>query len=132
MFGKKTQVQAEEPLYKTSHLYYWLNVYKNRVELKVGLGVQNIPLNQIASVQFSAVRGKVTIETTGGKKYDMLTLKGKEVQEAILNAQANFSNTSGSSNISSTDEVTKLHDLKEKGIITQEEFDHKKKQLLGM
>ncbi|MCX6782559.1 MAG: SHOCT domain-containing protein [Candidatus Levybacteria bacterium] len=130
MFGNKTQ--KEEPLYKASYLYYWLNVYQNHIELKVGLGAQSIPLSSIASVQFSAIKGKITIETTGGKKYDMLTLKGKEVQEAILNAQANFSGASGSSNVSSTDEIAKLHDLKEKGIITQEEFDQKKKQLLGL
>jgi len=33
---------------------------------------------------------------------------------------------------SSLDELEKLAALKEKGIITEEEFNHKKKQILGM
>lgn len=36
------------------------------------------------------------------------------------------------SSIDATNELEKLHELKEKGIITQEEFDAKKKSLLGL
>ncbi len=34
-------------------------------------------------------------------------------------------------NVSTTDELERLHSLKEKGIITQEEFDNKKAQFLN-
>ena len=36
----------------------------------------------------------------------------------------------GSSTITSSDEIVKLYELKEKGIITQEEFELKKKTIL--
>jgi TM2 domain-containing membrane protein YozV len=35
-------------------------------------------------------------------------------------------------NMSVSEELEKLHGLKEKGVLTQEEFDLKKKQLLGL
>lgn len=46
---------------------------------------------------------------------------------ARLNAQQNSTNT-----VSSADELKKFKDLLDSGIITQEEFDAKKKQLLGL
>ena len=130
IFGtKETQ---EEPLYKSNYMGFWINVYPNRVEFKSGAGRQSMPINQIASVQL-AMMGimKITLESTGGKKYDIPTLKKKEVQQAIYDAQARFT---GSNQIQSSgaDELEKLSALKDKGIITQEEFDQKKKQLLGL
>lgn len=37
-----------------------------------------------------------------------------------------------SSHLSSADEIAKLADLRDKGIVTEEEFQHKKKQILGL
>ena len=42
------------------------------------------------------------------------------------------SKTNNSSNYTNLDELEKLANLKEKGIITEEEFVAKKKQLLGL
>ncbi|MBR5012842.1 MAG: SHOCT domain-containing protein [Clostridia bacterium] len=44
-----------------------------------------------------------------------------------MNAQQN-----GQSAISSADELKKFKELLDMGVITQEEFDQKKKQLLGL
>lgn len=125
IFGKKTN--EETPLYQSNYLGFWIKVFPNRVEFKTGVGSQSIPINQIASVEI-AMMGlmKITLETTGGKKYTIPTTKKKEVQQAIYEAQSRSNTPSGSI----ADEIFKLNDLKEKGILSQEEFDQKKKILL--
>lgn len=130
LFGN---IQTEEkPLYETSYVGFWIKVYPNRVAFKAGVGSQSIPINQIASVQLPMMGiWKITLETTGGKKYAIPTSKKKEVQKAIYDAQAHFSG-SGHQQTSDAEELTKLNDLKEKGVITDAEFKAKKKQVLGL
>jgi hypothetical protein len=130
LFGNK-QIE-EKPLYETSYVGFWIKVYPNRVNFKAGVGSQSIPINQIASVQLPMMGiWKITLETTGGKKYAIPTSKKKEVQKAIYDAQARFSGNSHQQT-SDADELTKLNDLKEKGVITDAEFKAKKKQILGL
>src|SRR5690348_3956314 len=124
---------SDEPIYKNSYVGFWINVYSNRIEFRAGATVQSMALNQIASVEEGSWGfNKITIETTGGKKYSLPTSKKKEVREAILDAQSKFSTSGNSSRSSEADEILKLNELKEKGIITEEEFKQKKKQLLGI
>jgi hypothetical protein len=134
LFGNKTP--KEEPLYKSSYMTFWVNVYSNRVEFRSssGYGSVSVPIQQIASVTTSMFTMHLNIETTGGKKYTIPTFKLKELQQAIYDAQAKYngSNNNQSNNGNVADEITKLNDLKEKGILTQEEFDKKKKQILGI
>ncbi len=131
LFGNKQQT-GEKPLYETSYAGFWIKVFPNRIEFKAGVGSQSIPINQIASVQLPMMGiWKITLETTGGKKYAVPTSKKKEVQKAIYEAQSQFSGN-GRATEDVTGEIVKLNDLKEKGILSQEEFDKKKKQLLGI
>ncbi len=124
---------GEDPIYQTSYMGFWIKVYPNRVDCKSGLGSQSIPINQIASVQIARMGVfQVTLETSGGKKYSIPTNKKKEVQQAIYDAQARFAAESGKPQTSVADEIMKLNELKEKGIISQEEFEKKKKQLLDL
>lgn len=131
LFNRKSKA-GDDLLYQTSYMGFWIKVYPDRVDFKAGAGSESIPINQIASVH-QAMMGimKVTIETTGGKKYNVPTSKKKEVHRAIYDAK---SKAGGSKNVSlsDADELSKLNDLKEKGILTQEEFDKKKKQVLGI
>lgn len=131
IFGKRSSSE-ETPLYETNYVGFWIKVYPNRVDFKAGAGSESIPINQIASVHL-AMMGimKVTIETAGGKKYQIPTTKKKEVQQAIYNAQSKASAPIQSKS-SDADELMKLNELKEKGILSQEEFDKKKKQILGL
>lgn len=129
LFGNKQP--KEEPLYKSSYMGFWISVYPNRVECNAGFKLNSIPINQVASVE-APILSKVVIETSGGKKYEIPTLKKKEVQQAIHDAQANFSGNKASTQSSGSDEIARLYELKEKGIISQEEFDQKKKQILGL
>jgi membrane protease subunit (stomatin/prohibitin family) len=123
----------EDPIYQTSYMGFWIKVYPNRVDFKSGVGSQSIPINQIASVQI-AMMGifQVTLETSGGMKYSIPTRKKKEIQQAIYDAQARLAAESGKRQTGVADEIMKLNELKEKGVITQEEFDKKKKQLLDL
>jgi uncharacterized membrane protein YdbT with pleckstrin-like domain len=53
------------------------------------------------------------------------------IEDRVHNAVSNISNIQPQSQSSPADELVKYAALREKGIITQEEFDSKKKQLLG-
>ncbi|MDE6675443.1 MAG: PH domain-containing protein [Acetatifactor sp.] len=76
--------------------------------------------------------GHIEIHTMT-KTIDILVSYKKEAMQqvvnAIRNAQNSFNTSGGSSDLS---QIESLHDLLQKGIITQEEFDAKKKQLLGI
>lgn len=134
LFGNKPQAQ-EQPTYQASFLGCWIKVYSDRVEFRPNQmmwGSVTVPIKQIASVHTGMVgHWKITLETTGGKKYDIPTRKKDEIKKAIYEAQARLSKDnvqeSGVAN-----EISKLNDLKEKGIISQDEFDKKKKQLLEL
>lgn len=77
-------------LYQTNYLGFWIKVFPNRVEFKSKAGKQSISLSQIASIQESMIGVmKITLETTGGKKYKIPTLKKDEVKDAIYRAQSN-------------------------------------------
>lgn len=67
-------------------------------------------------------------------------LKAKELIEGYMNEQEkntfasneHYSTTNPVNNYSVADEITKLAALKDQGILTEEEFTAKKKQLLGI
>lgn len=127
----------EEPIYKTNYMMSVIKVYPNRVDFTAGAGKKSIPVSQIASVH-TAMIGKmqITIETTGGQKYKIPCMKKTEVQDAIYKAQSMSGQSAASAPApqaaDSTDELTKLAELKDKGILTEEEFAAKKKQILGL
>ena len=54
------------------------------------------------------------------------------IEKIILSRNNNHSNISQSENFSAADEILKLKQLLDMGILTQDEFDAKKKQLLGI
>ena len=94
----------------------------------------DLPLDAINSIESYPKSGVIILSTSSRKiKYDSI-LNVDEVVSAINNARtATKSNTGVSfSPISSADELTKYKSLLDSGIITQEEFDAKKKQLLGL
>lgn len=123
----------EKTIFETSYLGSKVTVYEDRLVWKFVLRKQTIPINQIASVDTTIpLYAQVVVETTGGEKYKIPVqpfAKGK-LDEAIK--QAMSGSRSVSSNSSNLDELQKLADLKERGVINQEEFEAKKKQLLGL
>lgn len=119
---------ADTPLYKTNYMGFWVRVYSNRVDFKAGAGQESVPINQIASIKLGMVGYmQVVIETTGGKKYKIPCIKKKELREAIYKAQSSPSQPSAGV----ADELVKLADLRNKGVISAADFDKQKNQLLN-
>lgn len=63
-----------------------------------------------------------------------IELKAKRLYEQILENKKNYksSNETVINQVSAADEVLKLKQLLDAGVLTQDEFDTKKKQLLGL
>lgn len=118
--------------------------------LGAGRGEKNIPYSSITAVQFkkpglmsgylqltlrggiehtggalSAERDENTVTFNPGKTKQFLRAK-EIIENQILNANQ------PTSKVSNMDELEKLSNLHDKGIINDDEFNAKKKQLLGL
>lgn len=62
----------------------------------------------------------------GSKEIAVATAPNNNVNTVAINMGGSIGNTT----VSASEEIVKLYELKEKGIITQEEFDLKKKTIL--
>ena len=123
-----------EAMFEGSYMGSKVSVFSNKLVWRFLLKEQTIPINQIASVELGIPGyAGITVETTGGKKYKIPVSafggQKQKLQEAIYNAQ---SGDKSDGNASSADELEKLANLKEKGIISEDEFNQKKKQLLNL
>ncbi len=100
--------------------------------------LETIPVGEINSVNCRGngmTGGHLEIHTIT-KTYDILISYKKEIMQKIQNtfeqAKSNTNTNVSQSVFSSADEIVKFKHLLEQGIITQEEFDKKKQQLLGL
>ena len=118
-----------------------ITVTNKRVYGKTSFGKQvDLPLDSISSVGTSAFQG-IAVGTSSGRIKFLGISDRNKIYEAIKNILAERQSTklktsTPITNItqeqSSADELKKFKDLLDSGIITQEEFDAKKKQLLGL
>jgi hypothetical protein len=99
----------------------------------------NLPFDMISSVGTSAFKG-ISVATSSGR-ISFWLCKNKEdvfnvISNVLLERQENKNNelsfAKHDAPQSEADELKKYKDLLDSGIITQEEFDAKKKQLLGL
>ena len=112
----------------TNKRVYGATKYGKRVDL---------PLDSVSSVGTSSFKG-IAVGTSSGR----IVFKGignrDEIYEAInkliveRQEQAKAAPVKQEATTSNADELKKYKDLLDAGIITQEEFDAKKKQLLGL
>ena len=117
-------------IYQTIYLGFWIKIFNDRIEFKNSVGSKNIPIDQIASVNLPMIgTWQVTIETTGGEKYKIPTRKKKEVKEAIYKAK-NANNQNTGNTYSSSEELERLFKLKEKGAISEDEYQNAKKKII--
>ncbi|MBQ8624303.1 MAG: SHOCT domain-containing protein [Oscillospiraceae bacterium] len=132
-------------------------LYEDRVVIErnyVFSGVDNksIPLSSIVSVQLQKAglfKGYIQFGVLGGVEsnnrvttsyYDENTITFKKQKNDIAISIKNYiekaisqrSKLSSVKTISAADEILKFKQLADSGVITQEEFEAKKKQLLGM
>ena len=128
-------------------VYLWLRSYSltitdKRVYGKTAFGKRvDLPLDSVSSVGTSALKG-VAVGTSSGKINFKLIKNQSEIHDVIsklLAERQKVEKTATETTVnqtivetSSADEIKKYKDLLDSGIITQEEFDEKKKQLLNL
>ena len=111
-----------------------LTIQTTRVTGKASFGKQvDLPLNKISAISLSAFKG-LTVATSAGRIHFWLIENRDEVYNALNELLSNIQTTSPQNGDSSNsaDELKKFKELLDDGIITQEEFDAKKKQILGL
>ena len=97
----------------------------------------DLPLDSISAVGTSALWG-IDVGTSSGRIHFKLIKNKDEIHSELsklLMERQHFekqNNIQSNASISNADELKKYKELLDSGIITQEEFDAKKKQLLGL
>ena len=121
---------AKSQLTVTDKRIYGITVFGKRVDL---------PLDSVSAVSLTMVFfSGVSISTSSGRITFFLIPKRNEVYEVLSQLIIERQNKSKETVIkqetpqSNADELKKYKDLFDSGVITQEEFDAKKKQLLGL
>ena len=110
----------------TNKRVYGKAAFRNRLDL---------PLDSISAVATGAFKS-ISISTSSGR----ITIWGVQnatefhhvVSKLLIERQEQAKNAKQEMQHSNADEIEKYKKLFDKGIITQEEFDAKKKQLLGL
>ena len=119
---------------------YELTITDKRIYGKVAFGKRvDLPIDSISAISIRPLMKGVAVSTASGKIsflllenvnqiYDVMNKLLIERQEQTRNAPV----TAPVVTMSNADELKKYKELLDTGIITQEEFDAKKKQLLGL
>jgi hypothetical protein len=96
--------------------------------------LDEIPMKNISSVEISTGLMPFVNVYTSGKTLTFRTdvLQGPKVVEVLRECLSNRSDSKSTSSISEVEQIEKLASLMEKGLITREEFDKKKQQILGL
>ena len=113
-----------------------LTVTNRRVTGKASFGKSvDLPLNQISAVALG-IFSRITVATSSGKIHFWFIENREEVHSALNNViskvQVESAYNQTNNSMSEADELKKYKELLDNGTITQEEFDAKKKQLLGL
>jgi len=112
-----------------------ITVTDKRVYGKAAFGKRvDLPLDKISSIGTNFPKGIKVATSSGAISFWLLANQGEvftAISELLQNRQS-ASGATGNSSGSATDEIKKYKELLDQGVITQEEFDAKKKQLLGL
>lgn len=117
-----------------------ITVTDKRVYGKAGFGSRvDLPLDMISAVGTTGITHGVQVATSSGIIKFMYIGNSDEIHAAINNLLLERQEKPKAANIvkqevqrSDADELKKYNELLDSGVITQEEFDAKKKQLLGL
>lgn len=113
-----------------------LTITNRRVSGKAsfGKGVE-LPINQISAIGLG-ICNRISIATSSGRIHFWLVDNRDDVHnklaELIGKVQEETTIKAVSASVSNADELKKYKELLDSGVISQEEFDSKKKQLLGL
>ena len=122
-------ITSKIELIVTDKRVYGTAIFSKRVDL---------PLDMISAVGTSAFKGVAVTTSSGAIKFVFIK-NNYEIHKAISNLLIQRQDNAASKNVliresnnSNADELKKFKELLDQGIISQEEFDAKKKQLLGL
>ena len=117
---------------------YELTVTDKRIYGKVAFGKRvDLPVDSVSAIATISLLKGVAVSTSSGK-ISFIVMKNadeiyKVINDLIIARQSQKSApTQITMSQSNADELKKYKELLDNGIITQEEFDAKKKQLLGL
>ena len=96
--------------------------------------LEEIPMKNISSVEISTGLMPIVNVYTSGNTLTFRTdvLQGPKFVEVLRECLSKRSDSKPPSSISEVEQIEKLASLMEKGLITREEFDKKKQQILGL
>ena len=126
-------------------IYLWLHSYELTVTDKRIYGVVawgkrvDLPVDSVSAISTIQLYKGIAVSTASGK-ISFLVIKNADAIYETLNellierqqAKNNVSNTVNPQKSDDVEQLKKFKDLLDSGVITQEEFDAKKKQLLGL
>ena len=94
----------------------------------------SLPLNQISAYSTRKINSTIVVATSSGVTKFALIANYKEIGDVLSKLISNRQEdtTKAGSTNSNMDDLVKLKNLLDSGVITQEEFEAKKKQLLGL
>lgn len=126
-------------------IFLWLRSYEltitdKRVYGKVAFGKRvDLPVDSVSATATIGLFKGVSVSTSSGKISFLAIKNANEIYDVINNLlvdrQKEKTQNTGTTIVQNSDEADKLKkykDLLDSGVITQEEFDAKKKQLLGL
>ena len=111
-------------------------ITKDKVTGKTSWGKEvNIPLDSISAVELTKFYNGIGVSSSAGIIRFMFIKNNKELYNAINELIQNRSNNNSSNKTQKEDvpnEIRKYKELLDDGLITQKEYDEKKKQLLNL
>lgn len=125
--------------------YLWLKSYEltvtdKRIYGRVAWGKRvDLPLDSVSATATISLLKGISVSTSSGKISFLIIKNAEEIYKTINNLLIERQSEKKTANIQTTelktdnaDELKKFKGLLDSGVITQEEFDAKKKQLLGL
>ena len=126
-------------------IYLWLHSYEmvvsnKRIYGRVAWGKRvDLPLDSVSATATISLLKGISVSTSSGKISFLIIKNAEEIYKTINNLLIERQSEKKTANIQTTelktdsaDELKKFKGLLDSGVITQEEFDAKKKQLLGL
>lgn len=146
VIASRRKLDGSVPLYVANHMNFKTRVFIDRIEYSGSFGKTKVPISQVAWVKLRATGTGIIIETIEGKRLVMVVKTSDRLAfaDAVLKVQSmqpkkgKFKDTKTiridelDKFTEGVDEIEKLAKLYDKGILSQEEFDAKKKQILGI
>jgi type II secretory pathway component GspD/PulD (secretin) len=142
----RRRMDGTVPIYTANHLTFKTRVFIDRIEYSGSFGRNVLPIDHVAWIKLRAGGTGVILETTEGKRVVMVVRPKDRLAfaDAVMKVQSmqpkrvKFKDTQTiridqlEKIGEGVDEIEKLAKLYDKGILSQEEFDAKKRQILGL